>query len=213
MSNDNNTIIPDDIISTINDFKRSKNGSMISIHGKEYATVAHRIAVVRRNLGAKLQILTEIISVDKDTVVMKASGLIGGNVIATGHAEEKRTASRINQTSALRKLRNICCWKNVSFCLVLTNDQIASAEEVSAAIEQQDKKIQNALTELNAVSHAGGYKEWISKNKVFLSDLKNNNPMTYQSFMEKFTSVKSTLQQKRSYPIMLDNDQKKIDQT
>ena len=78
----------------------------------------------------------------------------------------------------------------------ITNDQIASAEEVSAAIEQQDKKIQNALTELNAVSHAGGYKEWISKNKVFLSDLKNNNPMTYQSFMEKFTSVKSTLQQK-----------------
>ena len=39
-------------------------------------------------------------------------------------------------------------------------------------------------------------KGWISKNKVFLSDLKNNNPMTYQSFMEKFTSVKSTLQQK-----------------
>ena len=101
MSNDNNTIIPDDIISTINDFKRSKNGSMISIHGKEYATVAHRIAVVRRNLGAKLQILTEIISIDKDTVVMKASGLIGGKVVATGHAEEKRTASRINQTSAL----------------------------------------------------------------------------------------------------------------
>ena len=45
----------------------------------------------------------------------------------------------------------------------ITNDQIASAEEVTAAIEQQDKKIQNALTELNAVSHAGGYKEWISK--------------------------------------------------
>ena len=81
MSNDNNTIIPDDIISTINDFKRSKNGSMISIHGKEYATVAHRIAVVRRNLGAKLQILTEIISVDKDTVVMKASGLIGEDAL------------------------------------------------------------------------------------------------------------------------------------
>ena len=57
MSNDNNTIIPDDIISTINDFKRSKNGSMIPIHGKEYATVAHRIAVVRRNLGAKFRSL------------------------------------------------------------------------------------------------------------------------------------------------------------
>ena len=168
MSNDNNTIIPDDIITTINDFKRSKNGSMISIHGKDYATVPHRVAVVRRNLGAKLQIHTEIISIDKDTVVMKASGLIGGNVIATGHAEEKRTASRINQTSALENCETSAVGRMLAF-VGITNDSIASAEEVSAAIEQQDKKIQNALTDLNAVSHAGGYKDWISKNKAFLS--------------------------------------------
>jgi len=195
MSNDNNTIIPDDIISTINDFKRSKNGSMISIHGKEYATVPHRVAVVRRNLGAKLQILTEIISIDKDTVVMKASGVIGGNVIATGHAEEKRSASRINQTSALENCETSAVGRMLAF-VGITNDSIASAEEVSSAIEQSDKKIQAALTDLKAVSHAGNYKEWLSKNKPFLSDLKNNNPLSYQAFMEKFTSVKSNLQSK-----------------
>jgi len=194
-NNDNNTIIPDDIISTINDFKRSKNGSMISIHGKEYATVPHRVAVVRRNLGAKLQILTEIISVDKDTVVMKASGLIGGNVIATGHAEEKRSASRINQTSALENCETSAVGRMLAF-VGITNDSIASAEEVSSAIEQSDKKIQAALTDLKAVSHAGNYKEWLSKNKPFLSDLKNSNPLSYQAFMEKFTSVKSNLQSK-----------------
>ena len=194
-NNDNNTIIPDDIISTINDFKRSKNGSMISIHGKEYATVPHRVAVVRRNLGAKLQILTEIISVDKDTVVMKASGLIGGNVIATGHAEEKRSASRINQTSALENCETSAVGRMLAF-VGITNDSIASAEEVSSAIEQSDKKIQAALTDLKAVSHVGNYKEWLSKNKPFLSDLKNNNPLSYQAFMEKFTSVKSNLQSK-----------------
>ena len=193
MSNNDNTIIPDELITTINDFKKSKNGQMINIHGKEYATVAHRIAVVRRNLGAKLQILTEIISADKDTVVMKASGLIGGKVIATGHAEEKRTASRINQTSALENAETSAVGRMLAM-VGITNDQIASAEEVTAAIEQQDKKIQNALTDLNAVSHAGGYKDWISKNKAFLSELKNNNPMSYQAFMEKFTSVKSNLQ-------------------
>ena len=194
-NNDNNTIIPDDIISTINDFKRSKNGSMISIHGKEYATVPHRVAVVRRNLGAKLQILTEIISVDKDTVVMKASGLIGGNVIATGHAEEKSSASRINQTSALENCETSAVGRMLAF-VGITNDSIASAEEVSSAIEQSDKKIQAALTDLKAVSHVGNYKEWLSKNKPFLSDLKNNNPLSYQAFMEKFTSVKSNLQSK-----------------
>jgi len=194
-NNDNNTIIPDDIISTINDFKRSKNGSMISIHGKEYATVPHRVAVVRRNLGAKLQIHTEIISIDKDTVVMKASGVIGGNVIATGHAEEKRSASRINQTSALENCETSAVGRMLAF-VGITNDSIASAEEVSSAIEQSDKKIQAALTDLKAVSHVGNYKEWLSKNKPFLSDLKNSNPLSYQAFMEKFTSVKSNLQSK-----------------
>ena len=78
----------------------------------------------------------------------------------------------------------------------ITNDSIASAEEVSSAIEQSDKKIQAALTDLKAVSHAGNYKEWLSKNKPFLSDLKNSNPLSYQAFMEKFTSVKSNLQSK-----------------
>ena len=87
---------------------------MIPIHGKEYATVAHRIAVVRRNLGAKLQILTEIISADKETVVMKASGLIGGKVIATGHAEEKKNCIKNKSNFSIRKCRNICCWQNVS---------------------------------------------------------------------------------------------------
>ena len=163
----NNTIVPDDLISTINDFKKSKNGQMVNIHGKEYATVAHRIAIFRRNLGAKAKIETEVISIDKDTVVCKATISLNEVVIATGLAEEKRTASRINQTSALENCESSAVGRALAFCGI-TNDQIASAEEVSAAIEQQDKKIQSALKELNAVSHAGNYKEWISKNKVFL---------------------------------------------
>ena len=195
MPNSNNTIIPDDLISTINDFKKSKNGQMINIHGKEYATVAHRIAIFRRNLGAKAKIETEVISIDKDTVVCKASISLNGIVVATGHAEEKRTASRINQTSALENCESSAVGRALAFCGI-TNDQIASAEEVSAAIEQQDKKIQSALKDLNAVSHAGNYKEWISKNKVFLSDLKSNNPLVYKDFMEKFTSAKNNLQQR-----------------
>ena len=85
-----NNIIPDDLITTINDFKKSLNGQTISIHGKDYATVALRLAVARRNLGAKLRIETEIVSIDKDTVVCKATVTVSGNVIATGLAEEKR---------------------------------------------------------------------------------------------------------------------------
>jgi len=152
-----------------------------------------RIGTLRRVLGSSLSITTEIISIDKETVVVKATGSIDGKIIATGHAEERRTASRINQTSALENAETSSIGRMCSFAGI-TNDQIASAEEVSAAIEQQDKKIQSALKELNSVSHAGNYKEWISNNKVFLSELKANNPMIYQDFMEKFTSVKQHLQ-------------------
>ena len=187
-----NNIIPDDLITTINDFKKSLNGQTISIHGKDYATVALRLAVARRNLGAKLRIETEIVSIDKDTVVCKATISINDVVVATGHAEEKRTASRINQTSALENCESSAVGRALAFCGI-TNDQIASAEEVSAAIEQQDKKIQSALKALNAISHAGNFQKWISDNKTFLSELKAKNPVSYDSFLVKFTEIKNQL--------------------
>ena len=185
-------IIPDDLITTINDFKSTSNGQMINIHGKEYATVAHRVAVLRRNLGAKATINTAIVSIDKDTVVCKATVHVGGTLIATGHAEERRAASRINQTSALENCETSAVGRALAFCGII-NDGIASAEEVAAAIEQQDKKIQTALKALNAISHAGNFQKWISDNKTFLADLKSKNPVSYNSFLVKFTEIKNQL--------------------
>ena len=188
-------IIPDDLITTINDFKKSLNGQTISIHGKDYATVALRLAVARRNLGAKLKIETEIVSIDKDTVVCRATVSVAGNVIATGLAEERRAASRINQTSALENCETSAVGRALAFCGI-TNDSIASAEEVAAAIEQQSKEIQQALKDLEAVSHAGNFQQWLTNNKSMLANLKAQNPISYQGFMEKFTVIKSQLKQK-----------------
>ena len=185
----------DKLVQANNEFKKSLNGQTISIHGKSYATVALRVAIARRVLGTSLDIVTKIVSIDKETVVMQADIYIDGKHVSTGHAEENRKASRINTTSALENAETSAVGRALAFCAFIS-DGIASAEEVTAAIEQQDKKIQSALKELNSVSHAGNYKEWISKNKVFLSELKSNNPMVYQDFMEKFTSVKSNLQSK-----------------
>ena len=190
-----NNIIPDDLITTINDFKKSLNGQTISIHGKDYATVALRLAVARRNLGAKLKIETEIVSIDKDVVVVKAIVTIAGNVIATGLAEERRSASRINQTSALENCETSAVGRALAFCGI-TNDTIAGAEEVAAAIEQQEQKLQSALKSLEGVSHAGNFQKWISDNKTFLADLKAKNPVSYGAFLEKFTSIKNQLKSK-----------------
>ena len=191
-----NTMIGDDkLVKAISEFKKALPGNTISIHSKEYATVALRIGVARRVFGSSLNITTEVISIDKETVVMKAVIEIDGNKISTGYAEEKRTASRINQTSALENCETSAVGRALAFA-GFTNDKLASAEEVSAAIEQQSKKIQKALTDLKTVSHAGNFNHWLTNNKTFLSTLKEENPLTYTSFMNEYTAIKSNLKSK-----------------
>ena len=187
--------IKDKLVQAVNEFKKSLDGQTISIHGKSYATVALRVAIARRVLGTALDIVTKIVSIDKETVVMQSDVYIDGQHVSTGHSEEKRNASKINQTSALENCETSATGRALAF-LGFISDGIASAEEVSAAIMQQDKKIQASLKELEAVSHKGSYQEWLSKNKAMLGELKIKNPIAYTTFMEDFKTLKSNLQTK-----------------
>jgi len=195
MSKEKVKIVPDDLILCINDFKKSLNGQTINVMGKDYATIALRVAVARRNLGSRLRIETEIMHNDNEVCVVKATIFLNGLVVATGLAEEKKNASRINQTSALENCETSAVGRALAFC-GMTNDKIASAEEVSAAIEQQSSKTKEVLKSLQAVSHLGNYQKWISENKTFLADLKWNNPLSYNDFMKEFTSIKNQLKSK-----------------
>ena len=185
----------DKLVKTISDFKNSLNGQTISIHGKDYATVAHRLAIARRNLGIELDITTKIIHLDNEKAVVQADIFLEGKHVSTGLAEEFRSASRINQTSALENAETSAVGRALAF-LGIINDQIASAEEVSLAIEQQDKQLHKALTELEVISHLGAYKAWLSTYKPAFEKLKVHNPLSYKRFMEKFTVVKTNLTNK-----------------
>ena len=187
--------IKDKLVQAVNEFKKSLDGQTISIHGKSYATVALRIAIARRVLGTALDIVTKIVSIDKETVVMQSDIYVDGQHVSTGHSEEKRNSSKINQTSALENCETSATGRALAF-LGFISDGIASAEEVSTAIMQQDKKIQTALKELEAVSHKGSYQEWLSKNKSMLGELKIKNPIAYTTFMEDFQVHKTNLQTK-----------------
>jgi len=187
--------IKDKLVQAVNEFKKSLDGQTISIHGKSYATVSLRIGVARRVLGTALDIVTKIVSIDANTVVMQSDIYVDGKHVSTGHAEEKRTASKINQTSALENCETSATGRALAF-LGFISDGIASAEEVSTAIMQQDKKIQQALKELEAVSHKGSYQEWLTKNKSMIVELKIKNPIDYTTFMEDFQIHKTNLQTK-----------------
>ena len=78
--------------------------------------------------------------------------------------------------------------------LALTNDKIASAEEVSGAIVQSDKKLTAALSELDKVSHLGSYKSWLTNNQKLMQEVKAQNPLAYSEFLEKFNKIKNKLE-------------------
>ena len=183
------------LIKTISDFKKSLNGKTVSIHGREYATVSLRLAIIRRNLGASLDIVTKVISFDDKQVIMQADIFIEGKHVATGTAQEFRATSRINQTSFVENCETSAVGRALAMC-GLINDSVASAEEVSLAIEQSNKKLQSALKSLESIDHEGGYKSWLADNQVTFKQLKENDPLAYQRFVEKFTVAKSNLLKK-----------------
>ena len=78
-----------------------KDTGIVSIHGKEYQTVALRVGKFREQYGLSLSLVTEIIYADDKVVRMKAIISNEHGVIATGHSEEYRSSSNINKTSAL----------------------------------------------------------------------------------------------------------------
>ena len=182
------------LIKTINDFKKSISGNAgtVSIHGKCYVLGATKIGIARKNLGEDLDIVTKVIFQDDKQVMMQADIFICGKHVATGTAQEFRAASRINQTSYVENCETSAVGRALSMC-GLINDSVASADEVSLAIEQQDKKLQQALSELENISHEGAYKHWLTTYQVTFNNLKSNDPLAYSRFLEKFTLAKNQL--------------------
>lgn len=114
-----------------------KDTGVVNIHGKEYKTVAKRVDEFRKEHKTDFSIITSLINLDDKTVVMKAEILDKErNVIATGYAEENRTASQINRTSALENCETSAIGRALAN-FGLGGGEYASADEVANAINQQ----------------------------------------------------------------------------
>ena len=110
----------------------------VKIHGKEYKTVALRIQEFREK-HPDFTIQTDLVEANDTLVVMKATISQGDQVIATGYAEEVRTASKINRTSALENAETSAVGRALAF-FGLGGSEIASADEVANAITQQSSQ-------------------------------------------------------------------------
>ena len=185
----------DKLVTAINEYKKVSKETDINIHNKKYSLIVDRIGVARRSLGSNLDIKTSIIHQDDKKVIVQCDVYVDEKHLSTGTAEELRATSRINQTSALENAETSAVGRALAF-LGFASDSVASAEEVSLAIEQQDRQLQTALQELEKVSHPGNYKSWLTKHKTMLEKTKAANPIAYGKFQERFTELKSNLETK-----------------
>jgi len=129
----------------------TKDSGVVSIHGKQYQTVALRV----KNFREKYQdwtLETRIVSRDDECVVMQA--LITdevGRLRATGHSEEYRASSTINRTSALENAETSAIGRALA-ALGMGGTEFATADEVANALKQQQQG--STITALQAATDA-----------------------------------------------------------
>ena len=185
----------DKLKNTITDFKANLKGNTIKIHNNDYVDVAFRIGILRKNLGTDATIKSELIFHDDKRVIVKSEIWIDGKLISTGLAEELRSSSRINQLSATEVAETSAVGRACAMA-GLTNNKIASSQEVSNAIVASDTKLTAALTDLNKVSHLGSYRSWLTTNQKLMEEVKGSNPLAYSEFLVRFNQIKNKLETK-----------------
>jgi len=127
------------------------NKGIVPIRGKQYKTVALRVAEFRQ-ANPTATISTELMSASDDRVVMKATIIQDGNVIATGWAEETRNSSNINATSALENCETSSVGRALAFYGMAGEElEIASADEVINAISQQNGEVESLIEYIHAI--------------------------------------------------------------
>ena len=155
----------------------------VNIHGKEYETVASRVKRFREE-NPNHGIITELLYHDKDKCIVKASVVLSGEVIATGHAEEVRESSRINKTSAIENCETSAIGRALA-CFGYLGSEFASADEVANAITQ------HAQPKVTSKEHAQKNPEIDSIMSEAVSLLANQSEEIKAQFRAQYKGVKS----------------------
>lgn len=131
------------------------NKQTVRIHNKDYETVASRVMRFRERFHESMAITTEIVSIDENCIVMKAqiSNVHTDTVLATGYAEERRSSSPINKTSALENAETSAVGRALAFL-----GFIGDATEIASADEMAKDSI--SFEEVSAL------RDWITKSET-----------------------------------------------
>lgn len=128
----------------------------VNIKGKNYVMVNERISYFRENFK-NWSLTSELVSLTEDSCVIKAVvSDENGRVMATGFAQENRESSMINKTSFVENCETSAWGRALGNLGIGIDDSIASAEEVSMAINRQDR--QNSVIGGDYLFTSGNFK-------------------------------------------------------
>ena len=159
----------------------------VNIHGKEYTTVMGRISHLYE-VHPNWSIHTELIHRDDDVVVMKAFIIDdNGKCRGIGHAEEFRSASRINQNSAMENCETSAIGRALASIAMSGSDSFASANEVANAISQpsQHLLIHNKLVS-DYYENVFSIKEYLTKPTAYNVGMAKANFNTLEGIKKHF---------------------------
>ena len=110
----------------------------INIKGKEYVPVNERVKEFRAKYPDHT-VLTEIVSLESDSVVIKATVFnANGEAVANGYAQEDRGSSNINKTSYVENCETSAVGRALGMFGIGIDASMASADEVANAIDRQE---------------------------------------------------------------------------
>ena len=130
--------------------KENKGLATVDIKGNPYVLVCTRVVEFHKRYP-KGSISTKIEEIDDSRVLMTAEVRPNGvDRVFTGHAEETRSGSYINKTTAVENCETSAIGRALGLLGIGTEESMASADEVANAISQQsESKILKAIFPLS----------------------------------------------------------------
>ena len=112
----------------------------IKIKGKDYVEVNERLRYFRSNYPNHALVST-ITHIDSEMVCVQSEiRNAEGNVLASGHAHEERSANFINKTSYVENCETSSWGRALANFGIGIDSSVASANEVDIAIKKQNSK-------------------------------------------------------------------------
>ena len=110
----------------------------VDVKGKNYSMVSARVQAFRK-LCPEGSITTEILSMDGDRVVMRATITDeAGRILSTGTAFEEKGASFINKTSFVENCETSAVGRALGLLGIGSEEQMCSADELVNALRNQN---------------------------------------------------------------------------